>query len=122
MSAVITKMAAIKNQSNKIMPVQKISITEEMKISYPGSLNATSGDTEGEIDLIWEPVKGADTYLIQKSSDPKNPLKWIHEDIVAKSSYTVTKLRSRHKYWFRVAAVGRKGQGPWSEPVQKKAP
>ncbi len=104
------------------MPGQKISSDEEIRISSPFSLNATSGDTEGEIDLNWEPVKGANTYLIQKSSDLQKPLKWVSEDIVAKSSYTVTKLKSKHTYWFRIAAVGRKGQGPWSNLVQKKAP
>lgn len=104
------------------MPGQKISTAEEIVISPPVSLNATSGDTEGEIDLNWEPVKGANTYLIQKSTDSGRPVKWTNEDIVAKSSYTVTKLRCRHQYWFRVAAIGRKGQGSWSEPVWKKAP
>lgn len=88
----------------------------------PINLTATSGDSEGEIDLTWEPVTGSHTYLIQKSSDIHKPVKWVHEDIVTKSSYTITKLKSKHKYWFRVAAVTSKGQSTWSVPVFKKAP
>ena len=93
-----------------------------INLPFPQSLTATSGDSDGEIDLAWEPVEGANTYVIQRCSEFKKPVRWINEDIVSKSSYTVTKLKSGHTYWFRVAAVGRKGQSPWSEPVLKKAP
>ena len=101
---------------------KRTSSMNESQISHPSSLSATSGDSEGEINLVWEPVKNARTYVVQKSKGSKHPLKWMNEDIVTKSNCTVTKLKSRHKYWFRVAAVGRSGQGPWSKFVQKNAP
>lgn len=88
----------------------------------PQLLTATSGDNDGEIDLVWEPVKKAHTYVVQKCRDSKGHHRWENEDIVAKSSYTVSNLKSGLKYLFRVAAVGQKGQGSWSDPVQKKAP
>ena len=91
-------------------------------MACPLLLTATSGDAGGEIDLTWEPVAGANNYLIQKCINLKKPVKWSYEDVVTKSSYTVSKLRSGRKYWFRVAAVCSKGQGVWSHPVQKKAP
>lgn len=106
---------------NQISNEQRNPKIETEKLSHL-FLTATSGDTEGEIDLTWEPAKGASTYLVQKCSESKNPVRWTNEDIVARSSYTVTKLKSGRKYWFRVAAVGRKGQGSWSNYVQKKAP
>ncbi len=86
------------------------------------SLAAAAGDLDGEVNLLWEPVRGARTYVIQKSHDSGNPSRWMQEDIVTKSSCTISKLKSGRKYWFRVAAIGSNGQGPWSEPVQKKAP
>jgi hypothetical protein len=86
------------------------------------SLTATSGDTVGEIDLAWEPVPGAYSYIIQKSSGFARPAKWIVADVVSKSSCTIPNLKSRHYYWFRIASVKSKGQGPWSKPIQKKAP
>ena len=88
----------------------------------PQSLTATSGDSSGEIDIIWEPVYGARSYVVQRSIKITEPGRWTQEDIITKSSYTVSKLKSGQKYWFRVAAVGSSGQGPWSEPVQKKVP
>lgn len=96
--------------------------TVEISVTCPRSLSATSGDVKGEIDLAWEPVAGAYTYVIQKCKDSKVNLKWINEDIVAKSSYTVSNLRSGLVYRFRVAAVGTQGQGKWSKSVQKKVP
>ena len=83
---------------------------------------AASGDTEGEIDLIWEPVYGTLNYVVQKSAVHKDEEKWENVDVIDKSSYTVSKLKSRKEYNFRVAAVTANGQGPWSEVVTKKAP
>ena len=94
----------------------------EAVITAPLALSATSGDIDGEIDLIWEPVSNANTYIIQKCSSSVKPLHWLNLDIVAKSSYTVSRLKSNHLYRFRVAAVSHSGQSEWSRPVQKKAP
>jgi hypothetical protein len=38
----------------------------------PTGLTATIGDHEGEIDLSWNPVLNARSYLIQQSTDPTN--------------------------------------------------
>jgi hypothetical protein len=83
---------------------------------------ATSGDMEGEIELIWEPVKGANTYIIQKCYENSRNTKWEQVDIVDRSSCTISKLKSGKKYKFRVAAVKAKRQGPWSDIITKKAP
>ncbi len=91
-------------------------------IAAPDSVSATSGDSGGEIHLAWEPVRGAKSYIVQRSIKSSEPGRWIQEDIITKSSYTVSKLKSGQKYWFRVACVSSSGQGPWSEPVLKKAP
>ncbi len=104
------------NMNKKSKPEKEKSAEEQFYLS------ATSGDTEGEIDLTWEPSPSANSYLVQKCSDLKNPVKWVNEDVVTKSSYTVSKLKSGRKYWFRVSAISRRGQGPWSNCVVKKAP
>ncbi len=107
---------------NKRQKIKEDVPAGENLISKPHFLYATSGDSEGEINLNWEPVKGANTYLLQKSAYSKGSFRWTTVDIVAKSSYTVSKLKSRHIYWFRVAAVSSKGQSRWSDLVQKKVP
>ncbi len=92
------------------------------ELMAPLLLAATSGDMDGEVDLVWEPVNESSSYVVQVSRSRIKPSDWIQEDVVTRSSYTVSKLKSGYQYWFRVSAVTSKGQGPWSEPVSKKAP
>jgi hypothetical protein len=82
----------------------------------PGSLTATMGDKEGTVKLKWPPVPGAKSYLIQMSPDGSTG--WVIFGSSTKSNIVVTGLVPNSKMWFRVAAVGPKGQGPWCEPVK----
>lgn len=93
---------------------------QKLFLPPPALLTAVIGNLNGEIDLDWKPVRGATTYIIQSSSRIiKNP-SWKYVDVVTKSRHTVTNLKHGKTYWFRVAAVGSKGQGTWSQPVNKK--
>jgi hypothetical protein len=91
-------------------------------VNVPFGLTATTGDLDGEVDLVWEPVRGANAYIIQVSRHAGKPSSWIQEDVVTRSSHTISKLKSGTTYSFRIAAAGSKGQSTWSEPVSKKAP
>jgi len=88
----------------------------------PLGLVALVGDMDGELDLDWDSVRGATSYVVQKSPDPITPTSWQQAIVVTKSKGTVTGLVSGTKYWFRVAAVGAAGQGAWSDPATKVAP
>ena len=90
------------------------------ELPAPGDLTATVGDMDGEIDLDWDNVRRASSYLVQQSPDP--PGSWQQAAVVTKSKHTVTGLTSGTKYWFRVAAIGSAGQSPWSQPACKVAP
>ena len=86
-------------------------------------LFATQGDGNGEVDLHWNPIKrGLNSYLIEKTTDPAGQTGWAYATTVTKSSAAVTGLTSGTRYWFRVAAIGSAGQGPWSDPATKVAP
>ena len=85
----------------------------------PEYLSAARGDTIGEINLHWDPVEGAKYYIIQASSG-KN--KWKEIDIISRSIYTASHLKSGKEYSFRIAAVSSGGQGEWSKEVAKKSP
>lgn len=91
-------------------------------INVPLGLTATTGDLDGEIDLVWEPVNGANAYIIQVNRSLNRPGGWVQEDVVTRSSHTISKLKSGTTYSFRIAAAGSRGQSSWSEPVIKKAP
>ncbi len=88
----------------------------------PLGMVALVGDMDGEIDLDWDSVRGATSYVVQRSPDPITPTSWQQGIVVTKSKGTVTGLVSGTKYWFRVAAVGAAGQGAWSDPATKVAP
>jgi hypothetical protein len=85
-------------------------------------LESTPGDDSGEIDLSWNPVRGASSYEIQSSPDPITPTSWGHAGISTKSSLTLTGQPSGARCWWRVRAVGASGPGPWSDPATKIVP
>lgn len=83
---------------------------------------ATEGDRKGEIDLIWQPELSATAYKVQVQINKGRNRKWKDIDIVTRSSCTIGGLKSRCIYSFRVAPVGFKGPGQWSEAVSQMAP
>ncbi len=85
-------------------------------------MDVTIGNHEGELDLSWDAVSGARSYLIQKRTDPNTPSSWTHAGTSTKSSITISGLTSGTRYWFRVSAVGAAGQSGWSDPATKIAP
>jgi Fibronectin type III domain len=92
------------------------------EVTTPEGLAATASDHEGEIDLQWDRVDGARTYMIERSADPPTPESWQHETASTRSSTTIRGLTSGTKYWFRVASVGAQGQSGWSNPAVRIAP
>jgi hypothetical protein len=85
----------------------------------PQNLVATGGDMEGECDLQWDPVYGRDAYIAEWAENPAGP--WTQFYVGNKSSATCSGLDPGEMYYFRVAAVGPLGQGPWSDIAQKLA-
>ena len=90
--------------------------------SVPPSLTATAGDHDGEIDLSWDTVRGARSYVVQRSPDPPSEPTWVHSGVSTRSRTTVEGLNSGTRYWFRVAAITSSGQSAWSNPAMKIAP
>ena len=88
----------------------------------PSAQVATIGDRDGELDLSWDTVPGARSYVIQQSPDPPGATTWTHAGTSTKSSTTITGLTPGTRYWFRVAAIGASGQSGWSDPATKIAP
>jgi hypothetical protein len=90
--------------------------------AQPQGLSASAGDHDGEIDLSWDKLTGAKSYVIEKSSDPPTATSWTHAGVSTRSAFTVSGLTSGTRYWFRVAAVNANGQSGWSDPAMKIAP
>ncbi|HEY0545369.1 MAG TPA: fibronectin type III domain-containing protein [Pyrinomonadaceae bacterium] len=103
------------------MDVQAAS-TGRGELTVPTAFTATSGDSEGEIDLSWNPVPHAQSYVVESSPDAPPAAKWTHQLATTKSKATLTNLTSGTRYWFRAAAIGSQGQGGWSDISMKVAP
>lgn len=80
---------------------------------------ATRGDSEGIIDIQWDPVAGALGHVVQKSKNGNKPV-WKHVDIIKESSYTIEGLRSNRTYLFRIEAIFPKGENSLSDQISKK--
>jgi hypothetical protein len=92
------------------------------QLPAPTDLNATTGDRDGEIDLQWNRVNGAKSYVVELTTDTAAATGWKSAGVATKSKQIVTGLTTGTKYWFRVAAIGAAGQSPWSDPATKIAP
>jgi hypothetical protein len=94
----------------------------------PQNLRATPGAHPGTVNLRWRIVKGADSYHLQvreelplrETSVEATVVKEAWRDLpsTTRSTMEVTGLQSLRYHWFRVAALGSAGLGPWSDPAR----
>ncbi|MEA3189072.1 MAG: hypothetical protein QOD99_2902 [Chthoniobacter sp.] len=66
--------------------------------------------------------RGAKSYVVERTADAAGQTGWGNTQIATKSRAEVNGLQSGSRHWFRVAAIGSAGQGPWSDPATKVAP
>jgi hypothetical protein len=104
------------------LDVRAPSTSAPSSLPAPPSLTATVGDHDGEIDLSWDTVRGARSYIIERSPDPPTESSWVHAGLSTRSKTTIEGLNSGTRYWFRVAALTNNGQAAWSNPAMKIAP
>ena len=82
----------------------------------PADVRAFISDHTGRVDLTWAPVDPAVTYHIQwTAGDPSDEKAWRLVAVSTRSSAKVTGLPSGQVSYFRVAGIGTKGMGPWSQ-------
>jgi hypothetical protein len=84
--------------------------------AMPTGLQVYISAHTGRVDLAWDPVYPAVTYHIQwTAGDPTNEKAWELVAVSTRSSAKVTGLPSGQLSHFRVAGIGTKGMGPWSQ-------
>jgi hypothetical protein len=88
------------------------------------NLTITAGDDEGELDLAWDPIRGAKSYQVQTSPDPITPTSWKDVAPAGKSKKSLSGLESGERTWVRVRAIAPKEEnnGAWSDPAVKTVP
>ena len=92
-------------------PPQPVAAPENLKVSTNGS--------PGISKLRWKPVTGAVSYLVEMSPDPITNDSWVQVDTPTKASAEIPGAEPGTACWFRTAAVGAAGDGPWSEPARR---
>ena len=95
--------------------------TDSSAPTAPETLTATTGNHEGEVELSWDTVRAARSYVVERSTDPQ-AASWTQAGVSPRSSLIVEGLESGKRYYFRVAAVTLNGQSAWSNHAVKVAP
>jgi hypothetical protein len=95
--------------------------TDTSEATAPETLTATTGNHEGEVELSWDAVRGARSYVVERTTDPQTA-PWTHAGVSPRSSLIIEGLESGKRYYFRVAAITLNGQSPWSNHAVKVAP
>ncbi len=90
-------------------------------LTAPQNVRASLGDQEGEIDLMWDAQKGAVSHIVE-FKEHLAAGEWTSAGVLTQSKHTVTGLTPGTSYAFRVRAVGKDGEGPWSDETVKRAP
>lgn len=88
-------------------------------VGAPGPLMAKLNGSPGVTKLSWPPMAEAKSYLVEQSPEPVTDTSWVQVDTPTKASCAIAGAEPGKVYWFRVAAVGTDGAGPWSGPASR---
>jgi hypothetical protein len=92
------------------------------QLTRPENLTVDADGTPGDLRLRWKHVRGASTYLIQRSSDPHTTESWMQVAVSTRARLILAGQTRGTRFWFRVCAVGAAGMGPWTIPVERFVP
>lgn len=82
----------------------------------PVGLLAEMNAHPGQALLRWTPERHALTYMVQVNRvSPDDANAWENLGVVTGARFRARGLASARVHWFRVAAIGTKGMGPWSD-------
>lgn len=71
----------------------------------------------GSFRVRWKRDAHASAYRVQRSPEPITDTSAEDIGTVTQATYTGNGVIPGQRYWYRVAAVNRLGQGPWSMPA-----
>ncbi len=90
---------------------------QSVVIGLPANLRITNGLNPGELVLKVNSMKGATSFNFTYTQDPPTETSVWVPMMCSRSRCVVPGLQSGKRYWFKVAAVGRKGQMVWGETL-----
>lgn len=82
---------------------------EEVRVQYDGK--------PGYSLITWKSDPHASAYRVQFSPDPITDTSWVELGVSIEAKYRGNGATPGERCWYRIAAVNRLGQGPWSMPA-----
>ncbi len=86
-------------------------------VTRPVDFKAVRGAHTGEVELIWRTVRTAGSYVVEMiTADPSLPgTEWTSVAITTKVKIKFERLSIGQYYYYRVKAVGRNNESPFSD-------
>jgi hypothetical protein len=96
-------------------------VTDEQNSPYAPSIETLEVElgAPGEATVRGKNTTGAVAYVIQYATEPPGAATMWHSEGNTTCTHTFTGLSSDKRYWFRVVAIGRKGQKAYSPVVSR---
>ena len=92
--------------------------SQPVVLAKPTNFRCVNGINPGELDLKVDTMDGVVSFNFTYTVYPPTETAVWTTVSSSKSSCTITGLEPGKKYWFRVAAIGTKGQMVWGETLQ----
>ncbi len=90
---------------------------QSVVIAPPSNFRIANGMNPGDLDLRVDSMRGAVSFKFEYTQDPPTATSVWVETVCSTSRCTFKNLESGKRYWFRVAAIGSKGQMVWGETL-----
>jgi hypothetical protein len=91
--------------------MQRVQVAPPAAPAAPTGLTATPGN--GRVDLSWNPVAGAQSYLLQRATSADGPYTSVGTGISG-TAFSDTGVTNGVTYYYKVAASGAGGTSAWS--------
>ena len=107
--------------NTNLITAEAVALSSGMNVKNPATpsprdFNVKPTGNPGEVKLSTKHEDRA-TYIWQMTNDPLGVTGWITIGQATQASLIKTGLTSGTRYYFRVAAVGKDGQEPWSNII-----
>lgn len=93
--------------------------TPTQPLEAPTNVRAETNGTPGHTIVSCDPLPGAKSYLVQKTTDPEAEEGWVTVATPTKATANTNGVTPGTRAWYRMAGVNGRGQGPWSEPTPR---
>lgn len=93
--------------------------TPPQPLGAPENVRAQTNGSPGHTIVSCDPLHGAKSYLVQKTTDPTAEANWVTVATPTRSTCETNGVTPGTRAWYRMAGINARGKGPWSLPVER---